>query len=140
MQNFLRIHENDNVIVALQTIAKDEMIPLSNGSSVVAIQEIPAGHKMAIHNIDEGDDVIKSGYRIGIANESINAGDWIHTHNIKTGLGDLLEYHYEPEFVEESYLFTIIGGIAEFFNKVAQDGQLATATKHHIKENMSVPE
>ena len=103
MQNFLRIHENDNVVVALQTIAKEEVIPLSNGTSVVAVQEIPAGHKMAISNIAEGEDVIKYGYRIGIAKEAIVAGDWIHTHNIKTGLGDLLEYHYEPALVEENY-------------------------------------
>ena len=31
----------------------------------------------------------------------VKKGDWIHTHNLKTGLGDLLDYSYEPELVEE---------------------------------------
>ncbi|MBQ6876253.1 MAG: UxaA family hydrolase, partial [Lachnospiraceae bacterium] len=33
---------------------------------------------------------------IGNAKTEILSGDWIHVHNLKTGLGDLLEYTYEP--------------------------------------------
>jgi altronate hydrolase len=56
---------------------------------------------MAIYDIPEGGEVIKYGYRIGIAKEAIKEGGWIHTHNIKTALGDLLEYTYNPTPVEE---------------------------------------
>ena len=38
----------------------------------------------------------KYGFRIGNAKEDIPAGTWIHTHNLKTALGDLLEYEYHP--------------------------------------------
>ena len=101
MQNFIKIHENDNVIVALQTIPKGSTLTLEDGTSVTSNTKIPAGHKMAINNIAEGNEVLKYGYRIGLAKESIKCGDWIHTHNLKTGLGDLLEYTYEPTPVEQ---------------------------------------
>ena len=101
MQNFLMINDNDNVIVALQTIPQGTEITLEDGRVVVAGEEIPAGHKMAITDIAEGTPVIKYGYRIGNAKEEIKTGAWIHTHNVKTALGDLLEYTYEPTPVEE---------------------------------------
>jgi altronate hydrolase len=104
MQDFLKINDNDNVVVALNTIpAGTEISVEADGSvkSVKALEEIPAGHKMAIYDIAEGGEVIKYGYRIGIAKEAIKEGNWIHTHNIKTALGDLLEYSYNPTPVEE---------------------------------------
>ena len=102
MQNFLKIHSNDNVIVALITLPAGTKLQLENGCFITANMEIPAGHKMAISDIKEGDDVMKYGYRIGIAKEAVKAGDWVHVHNLKTALGDLLEYTYEPTPVEET--------------------------------------
>ena len=101
MQNFIKINENDNVIVALNTIPKGTTITLEDVNSITSNMEIPAGHKMAICDIAKDTEVIKYGYRIGNAKETIKCGDWIHVHNIKTALGDLLEYTYEPTPVEE---------------------------------------
>ena len=104
MQNFLKINDNDNVIVALNTIPAGESISVEwegGSKTVTALEEIPAGHKMALVDIAEGGAVIKYGYSIGNAKEAIKEGAWIHTHNVKTGLGDLLEYSYEPVTVEE---------------------------------------
>ncbi len=67
------------------------------GASVTAREDIPAGHKMALRRIPKGGTVVKYGYPIGIAKEDIEAGAWVHTHNIRTGLGDVLEYVYRPE-------------------------------------------
>jgi len=110
MQDFLKIHDNDNVIVALNTLpAGTEVVVSGTDTSgeavevkVTAVEEIPAGHKMAICDIPEGGEVIKYGYRIGNAKEEIKTGAWIHTHNVKTALGDLLEYSYEPVEVQET--------------------------------------
>ena len=102
MQNFLRIHENDNVIVALNTLPLGTKIQLEDGRCITSGMEIPAGHKMAIADIPAGGEVIKYGYRIGYAKEDTKCGDWIHVHNLRTGLGDLLEYTYEPAPAEES--------------------------------------
>lgn len=95
MQEFIRIHEADNVAVALRPIGAGET--LSAGEyQVTALEEIPQGHKVALKPIAAGSDVIKYGFRIGIAKEDIPAGGWIHVHNLKTGLGELLTYQYEP--------------------------------------------
>ena len=100
MQDFIRIHEDDNVVVAINTLAAGTVVDLGT-VQVTAAEEIPAGHKMAIKDIACGADVTKYGFRIGNAKEDIKAGQWIHTHNVKTALGDLLEYTYEPVTVEE---------------------------------------
>ena len=104
MQDFLKINENDKVVVALKTIPAGETVTVDvqgEKRQITALEEIPAGHKMAICDIPAGAEVIKYGYRIGNAKEDIRAGAWVHTHNLKTALGDLLEYQYEPVEVEE---------------------------------------
>jgi len=68
----------------------------------MALDDIPAGHKMAIRDISCGESVVKYGYPIGNACRDIRAGQWVHTHNVKTGLGELLEYSYEPAGSEET--------------------------------------
>ena len=93
MKNYIKINETDNVIVALKEIAQGESIP---EASVTALETIPAGHKMAVRDIPAGSEIIKYGFRIGHAKEDIRAGAWVHVHNIKTALGGLLEYTYEP--------------------------------------------
>ena len=95
MKDFIKINENDNVIVALRELAAGETI-LAGTQEVTARETIPAGHKMAIRDIAAGAEVIKYGFRIGNAKENIAAGQWVHVHNLKTALGDLLEYTYEP--------------------------------------------
>lgn len=96
MKEFIKIHEGDNVIVALKDLTPGTEITLEDGKKVIATQEIPAGHKMAIRDIAAGGQVIKYGAPIGNAKETISAGQWVHVHNLKTALGDLLEYVYEP--------------------------------------------
>ena len=100
MQRIYKIHESDNVAIAIHTIDKNEIF-IIEGTEIMAIEEIPAGHKIALCDIKEGASIIKYGCPIGYAKEAIYKGSWIHTHNIKTLLGDLLSYTYEPV---ESYL------------------------------------
>lgn len=95
MQDFIRIHEDDNVAVALRPIAKGEQLTVGQ-YQVTALEEIPQGHKFALKPITQGGEVIKYGFRIGNAKEDIPAGGWVHVHNLKTALGDLLTYKYEP--------------------------------------------
>ncbi len=100
MKDYIRIHENDNVIVALKEIEKGTKVVIDN-AEVEAKEAIPAGHKMAVEDIPTGGEVVKYGFRIGNAKEDITAGSWVHTHNVKTALGELLEYSYEPVPTEE---------------------------------------
>lgn len=106
MQDFIKINDNDSVVVALKTIPAGETLTVEvrgETRQITALEEIPAGHKMAVCDIPAGGEVVKYGYRIGNAKEDIRAGAWIHTHNIKTALGDLLEYTYEPADFGEAF-------------------------------------
>lgn len=89
MQEFLKINREDTVAVAFK--------PLSKGSTVEAEQntvdwkeDIPQGHKFAVCQMPEGAPVIKYGCRIGYASRQIRPGDWVHIHNVRTALGDVL--------------------------------------------------
>ncbi len=95
MQDFIRIHEEDNVAVALRPIAKGEQLAVGK-YQVTTQEEIPQGHKFALRGIAKDEPVIKYGFCIGNAKEEIAAGGWVHVHNIRTALGDLLTYQYEP--------------------------------------------
>jgi altronate hydrolase len=91
MPRVLKIHNDDTVAVALEPIAAGTEIPAFD---LVLGDEIPQGHKFALRDIAEGERVIKYGATIGIARAPIGKGRHVHTHNLKTALGDILEYGY----------------------------------------------
>ena len=95
MQAFIRIHPEDNVAVALKDLPAGS-VHLQDGSSVTLDKDIPRGHKFALRSLKEGERVIKYGAPIGVATAPIPGGSLVHTHNMKTGLGDLLSYTWEP--------------------------------------------
>ncbi len=97
MSKFLQIHPQDNVVVCLEELKAGESVTLGDGREIAATVDIPAGHKLAICDIDEGKDIIKYGYAIGHATEDIKVGGWVHTHDIKTNLEGILDYKYEPD-------------------------------------------
>lgn len=92
MQDFIRIHPQDNVAVALQAQQAGQSF-----MGVTALQGIPAGHKMALKPIAAGEKIIKYASPIGVATADIPAGAWVHTHNVKTLLDGTLEYSYQPQ-------------------------------------------
>lgn len=53
-------------------------------TSIVARQDIPIGHKVALANMNPGDTVLKYGVDIGRVVAPIKAGEHAHVHNIKT--------------------------------------------------------
>ena len=58
------------------------------------------GHKYALRKIAAGENIIKYGMPIGHATREIAAGEHVHVGNMKTNLGEVLEYRYEPSFVD----------------------------------------
>lgn len=53
-------------------------------TSIVARQDIPIGHKVALANMNTGDTVMKYGVDIGRVVAPIKTGEHAHVHNIKT--------------------------------------------------------
>lgn len=92
---FIKINENDNVAVAIEKLAKGTVINCGE-NTVEVVDDISAGHKVALKDIECGTPVVKYGYTIGNALQDIKAGQWIHTHNIKTALDGILDYTYAP--------------------------------------------
>ena len=77
----VKIHPLDNVGIALRTLTKGEQL-----GSVTALENVTAGHKIAVRAIRAGEPVIKYGYSIGTATLDIQAGEHVHTHNLKSSL------------------------------------------------------
>ncbi|MCR5177363.1 MAG: altronate dehydratase family protein [Lachnospiraceae bacterium] len=91
----IRIHELDNVAVALEDIRSGETVEAGD-LKISVMQDIPRGHKLALTAIADGEAVVKYGYRIGCATKDIPAGAHVHTHNVKTTLSGEAQYIYEP--------------------------------------------
>ncbi|NLY45577.1 MAG: altronate dehydratase [Tissierella sp.] len=98
MKEYLKINEFDNIIISLKDLKKGLIIQ-DGDQSIQLLQDVKPGHKIALANIEKGEDIIKYGYPIGQAKEKILEGDWVHTHNTKTNLEGTIEYRYNPEFV-----------------------------------------
>jgi altronate hydrolase len=79
----LKIHKNDNVAVALTVLYKNEEVS-GEGFSAIQLQEnIPAKHKFALNDFNEGDNIIMYGVLVGKATKPIQKGGLISTQNIQ---------------------------------------------------------
>ena len=96
---FLKINPDDNVAVAIVPLKKGECISV-DGKVIFLQEDIPAGHKVALKDFAENEDIIKYGYAIGHARCAIIKGAWVNERNIKTNLEGLLEYSYSPKWAE----------------------------------------
>ncbi|MDK2805889.1 MAG: altronate hydrolase [Thermoanaerobacterium sp.] len=101
MKDVIKINSSDNVAVALRNIKKGEEI-VEDGKKITLLDDVPRGHKIAVGNIKEGQNVIKYGYPIGHALSDIPEGAWVHTHNMRTNLSGILKYIYNKKQIEES--------------------------------------
>lgn len=95
MLHIVKIHPDDNVAVAVEGIAEGEAVE-AGGVTVTAQEAIPKGHKIALREIAAGEAVVKYGHVLGSASQAIPPGGWVHMHNLKTNLSDLLTYAYAP--------------------------------------------
>ena len=105
----IRIHADDNVAVAVRDVEAGETVCVAD-RELVCCDSMNAGHKIALKPIAKGEMVIKYGFPIGKATEDIEAGDWVHSHNMFTNLKGILEYTYPPgdlsfETIDDSRTF-----------------------------------
>lgn len=96
MQDFIQINKEDNVAVALRDLKCGESFNV-NDTSVTLVNDVARGHKFALKDLKEGEDVIKYGFPIGHTLENVSQGSHIHVQNLKTNLGDNLSYIYNPK-------------------------------------------
>ena len=96
---YLKINSADNVAVAITALPAGEKL-IVDGKEIILNEDIPAGHKFALKDFAEGENVIKYGYPIGHARTAQKQGDWMNENNIRTNLAGLLEYTYNPTEVK----------------------------------------
>lgn len=86
--DFLAHDDGDHVAVAVRDVEPGEALVgyLDDTAPVrLAVTEsVPLGHKVALHNVEQGADVIEYRLRIGIASQNISKGGYVHTHNVRS--------------------------------------------------------
>lgn len=85
---FLIHNEGDHVAVAVQDNEPGALRAVYMDSDrelqVQASEAIPLGHKLALVDLAEGEQVIEYGVPIGLTRQAIKAGQLMHTHNIRS--------------------------------------------------------
>jgi len=88
----IHLHPADNIAVARVPIPAGAELRV-DGVTVVALDAVPAGHKIALRAIRAGEMVERYGQSIGRATAAIEAGRHVHTHNL--GFQELtLDYEF----------------------------------------------
>jgi altronate hydrolase len=116
----LRLHPADNVLVAKS--------PLSLGQELSELglrtrAQVPAGHKIAARRIAAGEAVRKYDTVIGSAARDIEAGDYVHTHNVA-----LVDFERDPGFGLDVQPVEYVPHAqrARFMGFVREDGRVGT--------------
>ena len=79
------LNEKDNVATALVDLESGSSVKIDVGDKTLTVKltaRIPFGHKFSLARIEAGALVIKYGETIGNATTLINAGDYVHVHNV----------------------------------------------------------
>jgi len=84
--DILVVDARDNVATALRPLEKGESLEIEVGDSaieVTVLEPIPFGHKIALADLEPGEQVLKYGEVIGLATQRIAKGQHVHVHNVK---------------------------------------------------------
>lgn len=85
--NALMMDETDNVVTLVNDVPKGEIVYYQVGDQILSVkteEDIPYCHKIALKDLDAGDDVIKYGESLGKLTEAVKRGAWISEKNLKS--------------------------------------------------------
>ncbi len=82
MKTFLQIEEQDNLIVALQTLESGTKVAVG-GQSITLKERIPAKHKFALTDLALGDTAVMYGVIVGTVRQPIGQGELVSTENLE---------------------------------------------------------
>ena len=80
-QTILKIHPNDNVLVALQNLSKGQNIEF-DGENILLKEDIPAKHKFYIHSLPKETSIVMYGLLVGKLTMDVEAGVRMSTENL----------------------------------------------------------
>lgn len=79
---FIHLHAQDTVVVALKELPQGSRISVG-GVEITTRQTIPPGHKVAIKSMPAEQSVWKFGWPIGLTKCPVEAGEHVHSHNLR---------------------------------------------------------
>ena len=86
--DFLAHNQGDDVAVAVRDTGPGEARAayLDSGDrfGLTAQEAIPLGHKIALRDLGESEDVLEYGVLIGLTRGPVAAGQLVHTHNLRS--------------------------------------------------------
>ncbi len=116
----IRLHPNDNVVVARVDVAIGTSVPSENLS---VRSQVPAGYKIASKKITAGEPILKYNVIVGFANTDIELGSMVHSHNTAFREFDR-DYAYASEYKATELLPE--NQRATFQGIVREDGKVGT--------------
>jgi altronate hydrolase len=146
----LRLHPADHVAVLKRALqAGTELV--SHTLGVTATRHIPAGHKIAIAAVKDGEPIRKYGQIIGFAQGDIAPGDHVHTHNLAMkDFGRDYEFctearpvsHYPPEQMRSFQGYARFGGRAGTRNYIAVISSVncSASVSRYVAERFRTPD
>ena len=95
MINAILINEKDNVGTAVKPLKAGETASYLTREgavrSVCVREDIPVFHKFALFDISRDAPIIKYGEHIGFAKDVIEAGQYVHIHNLYSKRENLVD-------------------------------------------------
>jgi (2R)-sulfolactate sulfo-lyase subunit alpha len=86
--DFLAHRRGDDVAVAVRDTgpgtASAAYLDSGDRFEIVARDAIPLGHKIALRDLAEREDVLEYGVLIGLTRAPVAAGELVHTHNLRS--------------------------------------------------------
>lgn len=79
-KSFLQLDVRDNVLVALQNLSAGTLINF-NDANVILREDIPAKHKVFIHDMLAGEEIIMYGVLVGKLQNAVQSGERMTTTN-----------------------------------------------------------
>ncbi len=98
---YIKIKESDNVAITIDTIRKGTVVL----DDVLANEDIPQGHKIALTDIPKGREIVRYGVILGYALKDIQKGDWINEK--------MLELPTPPDVDHMNYAVNIVKHLPE---------------------------
>ena len=82
----LKIHTDDNVMVALEMLATGSDIVMDS-DSITIVEDIPPKHKFFLNNMKDGDEIIMYGVLVGKTTRAVSRGGLMNTKNVRHAAG-----------------------------------------------------
>ncbi|HVR63859.1 MAG TPA: altronate dehydratase family protein [Polyangia bacterium] len=84
LDDAILLHPRDDVAIARKDLTAGSAVVVG-GATLSLRTDVPAGHKVARRSIAAREPVRRYGQIIGFASTAIDAGEWVHVHNLTIG-------------------------------------------------------